>query len=222
MATESEILQNLEKAVIEGNEELANKSAEQVFDAGVDPMRGVEALSKGMKFVGGKYPKEMFLPDLLLAADAMNAGLKVLTPHVKVERLKAPGKFVLGTVQGDIHDIGKKFVIAMLKAAGFEVYDLGTDVPAKKFVEEAVKVNADFIGSSAFMTTTISFQKDLENALRKAGVRDRFITMVGGSATNPRWARDIGADGWAKDALETVEKARLMLKEKSKITQAVI
>jgi corrinoid protein of di/trimethylamine methyltransferase len=196
-----------------GDETLAEKTARDLISSGVDPLKGVNTLSATMKMIGEKFSKEqVFLPEMLLASDATNVGLSILKPHIEVERLKAPGRFVIGTVQGDIHNIGKNFVASMLTAAGFEVYDLGIDVPPQKFVEKALEVRADLIGSSALMTTTMFFQRDIERELKKAGVRDRFRTLVGGSATNPRWAEKIGADAWAKDALAAVTKAKELVK----------
>lgn len=217
MSNEKEILSKLERAVITGDETLAEKTARDLIHSGVDPLKGVNTLSTAMKIIGEKFSKEqVFLPELLLASDATNVGLSILKPHIEVERLKTPGRFVIGTVQGDIHDIGKNFVVSMLTAAGFEVYDLGIDVPPKKFVEKALEVKADLIGSSAFMTTTILFQKDIERELKKAGLKGKFRTLVGGSATNLRWAEEIGANAWAKDALEAVKKAKGLMRAQTK------
>ena len=137
----------------------AKKATDKALKSGIKSFDIInEGLAKGMKIVGEKWEKEeYFLPELLLAADAMNAAVEILKPQLKAEGVKATGKIVLGTVQGDIHDIGKSVVGTMLTAAGFEVYDLGIDVPPEKFIEKAVETEADVIGSSAFMTTTHSF-----------------------------------------------------------------
>jgi corrinoid protein of di/trimethylamine methyltransferase len=203
-----EILERLKNSVILGDEKTAKLSAEEYINSGEDPLKAIKTLSLGMKTVGEKFAKEeCFIPDLLLAADAMKIGLDLIKPHIKTEKLKKPKRYVIGTVQGDIHDIGKNFVSFMLMSAGFEIFDLGIDVPPRTFAEKAVDVNADIVGSSAFMTTTIQYQKDIEEELKKIGIRDQVKTMVGGVATDERFAASMGADSWAIDAFEAVKKS---------------
>ncbi len=203
-----ELLEKLGNSVITGDEKSAKQIAQDITNSQGDVLKAVKILSNSMKMVGEKYAKEeYFIPDLLLAADAMKTALEIIKPHIKAEKLKLAKKFVIGTVQGDIHDIGKNFVSFMLIAAGFEIYDLGIDVFPKKFAEKALEVNADLVGSSAFMTTTIDFQKDIEEELKKIGIRNKVKTMVGGVATDERFAASIGADAWAIDAFEAVRKA---------------
>jgi len=173
-----------------------------------------QGLRKGMTFVSEKYDrKEYFIPHLLLAADAMKAALEVLKPYLKTVRTKTPGKIIIGTVKGDIHNIGKEIVIAMLITAGYEVFDLGIDVEPKKFVEKAKEVNADVVGSSTFMTTTMGYQKEIERELEKGGIRDKLTTIIGGPPTSPSYAKNIGADDWAENALGAVEKVKELLEK---------
>jgi 5-methyltetrahydrofolate--homocysteine methyltransferase len=196
------IFEELKNAIVTLDAEGAKKVTDKALESGVKPFDIInEGLSRGMKIVGEKWEKgEYFLPELLLAADAMNAAVEIVKPHLKAEKVRSAGKVVLGTVQGDIHDIGKNIVATMLTAAGFEVCDLGVDVPAEKFIEKAVETKAEIIGSSAFMTTTIRYQEEIEKKLRDMGLRDRFITIIGGVATSQRYADQIGADGWAPNA----------------------
>ncbi len=147
------------------------------------------------------------MPELIAAAEAMKAANILLTTALPEEAQMKKGKFVIGTVQGDIHDIGKLLVISLLQVNGFEVHDLGHDVAIPKFIEKAVEVKADIIGTSALLTTTMTGQKTLEEELKKAGLREQFKTMVGGAPVTQRWADRIGADAFGEDANEAVEKA---------------
>ena len=218
MRDEKEILQALADSLVKLDPKKAKATAEEAIKAGIPAFRAIdEGLANGMKVVSQKWDcEEYFLPELLLAADAMNAAIEVLKPHLKAEKAAVRGKVVLGTIQGDIHDIGKSIVNSMLLAAGFDVYDLGVDVPPKKFIEKIKEVDADLVGSSAFMTSTIRYQKDLEVALRGAGIRQKVVTMIGGVATSSRYAEEIGADGWAKNAAETVKTAKQLLARRKK------
>jgi len=157
---------------------------------------------------------EISLPEVIIAADAMKAAVDVLKP-VLVSRIKTGmklGRFLIGTVEGDIHDIGKGIVATMLEAAGFEVIDLGKDVPMSFFLEKTKELKPDIVGLSALMTTTRVNQKVFIEMLKEAGLRDKVKVMVGGSATTPDWAESIGADGWGEDALSAVKKAIELVK----------
>lgn len=191
-------------------------AAKQVIEKGIDPVEAIEkGLSKGAIAVGEKFDKmEIFLTGLMMAADAMKAGMGVLLPHVSKEKIVKKGTVVSGTVKGDIHDIGKNILIALLRANGFDVYDLGADVPTSKFIEEAEKVNADIITLSALMSSTIGGQKDVIDYLKETGKRENFIVMVGGGPTTREWVEEIGADGWAETATEAVKLASELIEKK--------
>jgi corrinoid protein of di/trimethylamine methyltransferase len=211
------IFDELKNVIVNIDVEGAKKATDKALKSGIKPLNIInEGLAKGMKIVGEKWEKEeYFLPELLLAADAMNAAVEILKPQLKAEGVKATGKIVLGTVQGDIHDIGKSVVGTMLTAAGFEVYDLGIDVPPEKFIEKAVETEADVIGSSAFMTTTIPRQEEIEKKLKEKNLKDKFVTMIGGVATSKIYAEQIGA-GWAPNAGETVKIIKVELEKRKK------
>ena len=168
----------------------------------------------GIQRVGDLWEQgEYFLPELITSAECMKAAMEILQPELEKANLRARslGKVVIGTIEGDIHDIGKNLVASMLGANGFEVIDLGADVKLDRFIATAQEKNADFICVSALLTTTMPRQKELEAALKKAGLRDRFKTMVGGAPVTPRWATRIGADAYAEDAQDAVNKAQALL-----------
>jgi corrinoid protein of di/trimethylamine methyltransferase len=198
-------------SVIDGDEDAAATIANKVIDGGLSPIEIInEGFAAGMIKVGDLFAKEEYaLPEVLLSADAMQKAIDLLTPHIpKQEVEKKLGIVVIGTVQGDIHDIGKRIVATMLEVYGFEVHDLGRDVPIEKFIEKAKEVNADIVAASALMTTTMVGQKLLEEALQEAGIREKVKLMVGGAAVTQDWADQIGADGYAEEVTEAVEKAR--------------
>ena len=198
-------------SVIDGDEDAAATIANKVIDRGLSPIEIInEGFAEGMIKVGDLFAKEEYaLPEVLLSADAMQKAIDLLAPHIpKQEVEKKLGIVVIGTVQGDLHDIGKRIVATMLEVYGFEVHDLGRDVPIGKFIEKAKEVNADIVAASALMTTTMVGQKVLEEALREAGIREKVKLMVGGAAVSQDWADQIGADGYAEEVTEAVEKAR--------------
>ena len=215
MSTQPDILQKLSNSVIEGNPDAARAGASEALRAGIDPLEAVEnGLAKGLREVGRKFEcGEMFLMQLILSGEAMKGGLEVLKPEMlrQQKQLKASGSFVIGTVEGDIHDIGKSIVAAMLTAEGFDVVDGGVDVPDKVFVDKARELKPQIIGLSALMTTTRTKQKDVIEALKQAGLRDAVKVMVGGATVTPEWAKEIGADGYGEDAVEAPKKARELL-----------
>jgi len=211
-----EILDKLCEAVVAGGMNSVIKAAKEAVEKGVDPLDAIDnGLSKGARIIGDKFDKlEIFLPELLIAADAMNAGLDILLAKIPKEKTAKKGTVVCGTVKGDIHEIGKKIVAALLFANGFEVHDLGADVPTSKFIEEAGKVGADIIGLSALMSSTMSAQKDVIDYLKAVGERKKYIVLVGGGPTTQEWANEIGADGYAKTAPEAVKLAIDLVKRK--------
>jgi len=213
--------ERLKKFVINGQEDAAQKTASEILNAGVDPLEVIEmSLSSAMITVGEKFEKgEYFLPDLMSAAAAMQAATHVLTAEMKEEskeKLKAKkiGRVVVGTVSGDIHDIGKNILALLLEANRFDTYDLGKDVDSMKFIEKAAEVQADIIALSALMTTTKPAQKEVIEFLNEMRLGDRYIVMVGGAPTSKEWAEEIGADGWAETAEQGVKLAQTLIRDR--------
>jgi 5-methyltetrahydrofolate--homocysteine methyltransferase len=171
-------------------------------------------LVAGMNVVGDQFRlREIFLPDVLMAARAMYAGLDVIRPLLARDGVPVAGRIVLGSVQGDLHDIGKNLVGIMLKGAGFDVVDLGHDVPAERFVDAAVEHNASVIGLSALLTTTMTVMQDVVAIVRARGLGTRLRVIIGGAPVSEAWAREIGADGYAYDAANAVERVRALVAE---------
>jgi Predicted cobalamin binding protein len=183
---------------------------QQALDEGMDPKVILnEGLLSGMMIVGDKFKKnEVFVPEVLVAARAMNAGLTVLEPKLVEIGNKAVGKAVVGTVKGDLHDIGKNLVVMMLKGAGFEVHDIGIDAEADAFISKAEEIEADIICMSALLTTTMPSMKTVIDELNERGLRDKYIIMVGGAPVNESFAEQIGADYYTADAASCAEVAK--------------
>ena len=207
------ILDEAKRLIVEQNSDKAVELARRVIGEGGDPLELMsQGFIPGINAVGDLFGRgQLFLPELMQAANVMKAVTDIVN-EILVGRGAAQRKteatVVIATVKGDVHDIGKCIVVSLFKANGFTVYDLGRDVPTEKIIEEAVKHNVDVIGTSALLTTTMNHQKELEEALRKAGLRDRFKTMVGGAPVTPRWAKRIGADAYAEDAQDGVIKLK--------------
>jgi len=212
----SEEIEALKQAVIEGDTDAVAGLAKKALDAGVNPIDILEkGISDGAQIVGGQFEKmEIFLTELMLSGEAMMAGLEVVLPHIKAEDVPQRGKVVVGTVRGDIHEIGKNIFKSLLVANGFEVSDIGVDVPTSKFIEEAERMKADIIAVSALMTSTLGGQKDVIDFLEQTGDRAKYIVMVGGGPTNQEWADEIGADGFAETAPEAVRVATKLIKRR--------
>jgi corrinoid protein of di/trimethylamine methyltransferase len=190
--------------------------SKRAIDEGIDPTDIVEkGIARGLRRVGEKFEKgEAFLTDLVGAATAAKEAVdKILRPAMEKsqETQRSLGKIVLGTVSGDIHDIGKNIVGAMLFAAGFEVVDLGSDVPAETFLTSSTKVQANIVGSSALLSTTLPVQREIVNEFVKRKIRGQYKLLVGGAPATEKWARDIGADGYAPNALAAVKLAKRVL-----------
>jgi corrinoid protein of di/trimethylamine methyltransferase len=197
--------------IIDADEKAVVALAKKYLEDGFEPVELIEnGLSEGIKKLGDLFDRgEVFLPHLIIASEAMTAAVKILEKALPEDQVgKKLAKVVLGTIEGDVHDIGKGIVATMLRVYGFEVFDLGRDVPIDDFVAKAKEANADVVGSSALMTTTQAGQKKLEQALKDAGLRDKVKTMVGGAATTEFWAAKIGADFWAESASDTVMKLK--------------
>ncbi len=212
------MLKGLAEAVLSFDSETAKTAAIKALKAGIDPVEAVEkGLKKGIDTVGEMFARdEIYLPHLLMAADALNAAVQVLEvaiPKAKLEEIRV-GTVVIGTVKDDIHDIGKNIVAAMLKASGFEVHDLGKDVKAEAFVDKAKEVKADIICVSSLMTTTMPGQREVMEELDYQGLREGFLVTVGGGPVTREWADRIGADGYAENATEAVALARRLMATK--------
>ena len=194
-----ELLDKLAQTIIDGDEKAASEMAKDILAAGVDPLEAMlQGAVKGLDIVGDRYSRlEVFLPELIIAGDAMQACVEVLKPHIKAEQMSeaSPGKVVIGTVSGDVHNIGKNLVATMLSLGGFEVSDLGVDVPVKRFIEKAEEVNAQIIALSALLSTSAYYQKEVINLLKDLGLREKYYVVVGGGPITPEWAAEIGADG---------------------------
>jgi dimethylamine corrinoid protein len=207
------IFEKLAKAVAIGDVKASEETAQEVLNAGIRPYEAIiEGLAKGMEVVSDKYDKkEYFLPDLLLSAEAMYAGLNILLPHIPKSEARSAGKVVLGVVEGDVHDIGKNIVKAMLTAAGFEVIDLGRDVPVAQFIEKAKSEGADVIAMSTLMTPTLFSMKAVEDKLKKEGLKNGVKTIIGGGSVSEEWKNKIGSDAYGKDAMEAVNKVKTLI-----------
>jgi trimethylamine corrinoid protein len=199
----------LRQSVINYDEEAAVKAAKRILELKMDAYKAItEGLTPAIQEMGNRFERgEAFLPELIMATDAMNAAVKILEKEIAKDRLESTkkGRIVLGTVKGDIHNIGKNIVAIMLGTAGYEVIDLGVDVEPSKFVEEAEKSGAQVIMASALMTFTALNMKKITEYLQLEGVRNKYKLVFGGGPLTETWAKEMGADGYAPDALKTIE-----------------
>lgn len=209
----AQLLEELAEAVVSLDEERAVAGAERALHEGLNPFTAIQdGLLAGMARAGQLFEEqEYFVPELLVASDALYAGLNVLRPHLRNEDLGTPGKIVIGVVEGDTHDIGKNLVRIILQTKGFEVHDLGRDVPPARFVEKAVEVGADVIALSTLMTTTMVNMDETVKLLAARGLRDRFRVIVGGSPLSKAYSDRIGADGYSRDAIAAAELVRRLV-----------
>jgi len=209
---QNDLFTKMKGAVIAGEPEDAARLAQEAVAAGIHPLDAINrGFIPGMDVVGEQYNcGDMFLPELMLAAEAMKAAVAVLEPELARtgSARETSGRVVIGTVAGDVHDIGKTLVATMLSANGFEVYDLGVNVPVQAFIEKARQVDAAIIGMSALLTTTMVQQREFIRAFEEAGLRPRVKVMVGGAPVTRSWADEIGADGYSPDAVSAVALAR--------------
>ena len=205
----SSILDELKTSVIEGNSEKAIELAKKSLELDISPLDAItEGLAKGVKVIGDLFSEgEVFLVELVMAGDAMKAGMSVLLPVIKESKIEitSPGKVMIGTVEGDIHSIGKDIVGTMLEVDGFEVLNLGEDVSSESFVEKVKEQKPDVLGLSSLLTATMPAQKDVIEKLEAAGLRKDVKVIIGGAPTTQEWADEIGADGWAGDAVSAVK-----------------
>ena len=213
----------MRQSIIDGAPETASGLAQQAVSSGVAPIDAInQGYVPGMHDVGEQFARgQMYLPDMMASAEAMRAAMAVLDPELKKLGTERPmaGVVVLGTTKGDIHEIGKILVGTLLTAHGFRVHDLGVDVAGEKFASKVQEFHADIVGVSALLTTTMRNQKSVVEAIEKAGLHSQVKIMVGGAPVTRRWAEEIGADGYAKDAMSAVALARQLMEQK---TQAAI
>ncbi|WP_022667833.1 cobalamin B12-binding domain-containing protein [Desulfospira joergensenii] len=209
------IIDDAGQSLVKGSKDGAIALAREILDKGIDPVTMMdEAFIPGINQVGELFGRgQLFLPELIMAADAMKAVTDVVNETISSQAVQkeAKGKILIATVKGDVHDIGKCIVTSLFQANGFTVHDMGRDIDTEKILEEAVRLDVDIIGTSALLTTTMPKQKDLEELLKRKGLKDRFKTMVGGAPVTPRWATRIGADAYAEDAQDGVCKAEELL-----------
>lgn len=218
-ARKEEILKKLAEAVVEFEEDMAKEWAQIALDEGMDAFEAImDGLAAGMETVGDLYEQqEYFVPELLLSADALYAGLDILKPHIKQEAVKKMGQVVIGTVQGDVHDIGKNIIKLMFEVAGFEVHDLGRDVPLEKFVEEQLKTDAEIVAMSAMMTTTMVGMKKVIEMIKAKN--PNVAIMLGGAPVTQDVAKLWGADGYAESAGNAVQEAIKMISQLRKLQE---
>ena len=205
-----EIISGLTDAVVNGKKDQAVELAQASVDAGIDPYEAViNGLAKGMEIMGEKYDKkEAFMPHLMMASNAMYGGMDILTPLMKKEGGEASDVLIIGSAEGDVHDIGKNLVKTMMTANGFDAIDLGKDVPIAEFAKAAAENKAAVVSISTLMTSTMDNMEASVKALDDQGVRDKVVVMVGGAPVTQAYADEIGADGTATDAMEAAKKAK--------------
>ena len=200
------IMEAAKQSIVEADEDMALEALANAEAEGVDLVELLSnGYSAGMKELGDLFGMgEIFLPELIFATEVMKTVSAEIEGKMDMSAAQKNGTLVIGTVEGDVHDIGKGIVASLVKTNGVEVIDLGREVPAKNFADAAIEHNADFVGSSALLTTTMTVQKDVEDALKEAGISDKVKTMVGGAPVTNRWAEKIGADAYCEDASDTV------------------
>jgi corrinoid protein of di/trimethylamine methyltransferase len=224
MATE--LFSAMRQSIVDGLPDTARSLAMQVLSDGVAPLDAINnGFIPGIEAMGEQFARrQVFLPDMMASAQAMRAAMTVLEVELRKQGIDRPtsGVVVLGTTKGDIHEIGKQLVGTLLSANGFQVYDLGPDVSGERFVAKALEVKADIVGVSALLTTTMRNQKTVIEELEKAGLRSRVKVMVGGAPVTRRWAEEIGADGYAKDAMDAVALARSLMAVQPQASSAAV
>lgn len=202
-----EILRRLQASIVNFDADAVKAAVQDALTARIPAYETVtEGLMKGMDIVGRKYEeREYFLTELILAGEAMQGGLEILRPHLKAEKVRATGKVVIGTVKGDMHNLGKNMVIAFLASAGFDIYDLGVDVSAERFVEKTLEVNADIVGMSALISSSFGEIGKTVEKLNKANLRNKVKVIIGGATVTESLARDSKVDACATDAVKGAE-----------------
>jgi len=207
------MLEELKRAVLSGDDERAAELTKKALEEGIEPGKVLnEALIPAMEIVGREYEEgERYVPEMLISAEAMKAAMEVLRPRLMETGVRLKGKVVIGTVEGDLHDIGKNLVAMMLEGAGFEVIDLGVEVTAERFVQAVREHKPDVLGMSALLTTTMIHMPEVIEALKEAGLREEVKVIVGGAPVTQEYAEKIGADGYAPDAANAVAVVKKLL-----------
>ncbi len=212
---QGDVLSAISGAVQQGDDEACVAATRQALSMGLPPLTIInDGLTAGIKIVGEKFGTgEMFLPELMMAMKTMKEGIKIVDPELKKAKVeqKSLGKVIIGTVRGDIHDIGKNIVASMIELSGFSVVDLGINVPAETFVKKAVEEKADVVGLSAMLTTTMQEQHTVVKALAAAGLRPKVKVVIGGAPVSEKWAREIGVDGHGANAELAVQLVRRLM-----------
>jgi len=213
-----QMLRGIKEALIKGDVVRIRELIQSCLHQGVNPQLVLEqGLIGGMDVIGERFKKdEIYLPEVMIAARAMNAGLEVLEPILSRGEVEFKGKIVLGTVRGDLHDVGKNLVSMIFRGAGFRVVDLGIDVSEERFVHTVEENRADILGLSALLTMTLPTMKTTIDTIEEAGLRQKVIIMVGGAPVTQRFADEIGANGYAPDAVTAVERARELMSTKQR------
>jgi len=212
-----EILERLSSCIVEMDISGIKKTTQDIIEARIPAYTAIiEGMAKGMNIVGKKYEAgEYFLPELVMAGETMKAGMEVLKPFLAAQKAKYVGRVVIGTVAGDLHDIGKNIVAAMLESAGFEVYDLGVDVSEEEFVGKVKELKPDIMAMSALLLTTMPKMRATIEALENAGLRDRVEIIIGGRPITDDYVREVRADGYARDAVEAVKVAKRLIERRA-------
>jgi methanogenic corrinoid protein MtbC1 len=215
MLKREEILERLSESVVRGDVEEAKKAAKDAIEEGIDAYEAIMlGCAKGMSVVSNKYERfEYFMPDLVCSAEAMSAATDILKPHISVGKAHLSGRVVIGTVEGDIHSIGKEIVKVFLAAAGFDVYDLGVNVPNKEFLKKAIEIKPEIVAMSTLTTPTIESMANVIDLFKKEGVREEYKFLVGGAVLSEEWRIRLGADGYGKDASEGARVAKRLIEE---------
>jgi 5-methyltetrahydrofolate--homocysteine methyltransferase len=218
LESKEEVFQRLRDAIVQLDIDGIRRIAQEALDKGIPAYEAVmEGMSKGMEIVGKKFEEgEFFLSDLIMAGETMKAGMEVLKPHLKAGQVKSMGRVVIGTVKGDIHDIGKNIVSTLLSSAGFEVHDLGVDVDVDRFVKAVQEFKAHILAMSALLTVTMPYMEEVIKAVEKEGIRSQLKIIVGGAPLSEDYAKRIGADAYAEDAVTGVEKCKKLMDEVKK------
>ena len=210
-----ELLTQISTSIVEGKPDETADLTRQALEAGLEPLTIIDdGLTEGMNIVGSKFQTgEYFLPNLVIAASGMNKAMEILEPELRSrqEAASSLGTVVIGSVAGDIHEIGKSLVGTMLAANGFQVHDMGVDVPNETFIAKVKETNAKILGLSALLTTTMTVQRQVIKELEEAGIRDQVSVIIGGAPISQEWADTIGADGFAEDAMGAVELAKSLV-----------
>ena len=210
-----QILENLNTAIVNGDDDMAIENARATLEASLDPLEAVDqGLSKGMDVIGEQFERgEVFLPELLMAASAFDAAMEILKPEIELQKKEVVkhGTVLIGTVKGDLHNIGKNIVGTVLETKGFDVVDIGIDNGTLDFIQEAQKAQADVVALSCLMTTTMPAQREVIETLKEMNLRDKYFVIVGGGPVTQEWADQIGADGYGKSAIQAAELVKELM-----------